>query len=144
MGKQEGIDLLLQAARHIVDGMGRRDVQFGLVGGGTSLDEMKAYAQELGIADYVTFYGRVPDQEMPDMLNTTAVCVISDVANELNDKSTMNKIMEYMALGTRSQTISWISPKRSSNCSTIRIGGRAWGDFAAAVCWADDNRCSVA
>jgi len=133
MGKQEGIDLLLQAARHIVDGMGRRDVQFGLVGGGTSLDEMKAYAQELGIADYVTFTGRVPDQEMLEMLNTTAVCVISDVANELNDKSTMNKIMEYMALGTRSQTISWISPKRSSNCSTIRIGGHAWENSAGAA-----------
>jgi glycosyltransferase involved in cell wall biosynthesis len=99
MGKQEGIDLLLQAARHIIVNMGRRDVQFGLVGGGTSLDQMKAYAQELGIADYVTFTGRVPDQEMLAMLNTADVCVNPDVANELNDKSTMNKIMEYMALG---------------------------------------------
>jgi glycosyltransferase involved in cell wall biosynthesis len=99
MGKQEGIDLLLQAARHIVVNMGRRDVHFGLVGGGTSLDHMKAYAQELGISDYVTFTGRVPDQEMLEMLNTADVCVNPDVANDLNDKSTMNKIMEYMALG---------------------------------------------
>ncbi|MGH8758746.1 MAG: glycosyltransferase family 4 protein [Burkholderiales bacterium] len=99
MGKQEGIDLLLQAARHIIVNMGWRDVHFGLVGGGTSLDQMKAYAQELGIADYLTFTGRVPDQEMLEMLNTADVCVNPDVANELNDKSTMNKIMEYMALG---------------------------------------------
>jgi glycosyltransferase involved in cell wall biosynthesis len=74
-------------------------VQFGLVGGGTSQDEMKGYAQELGIEDYVTFTGRVPDQEMLEMLNTADVCVNPDVANEMNDKSTMNKIMEYMALG---------------------------------------------
>jgi glycosyltransferase involved in cell wall biosynthesis len=33
------------------------------------------------------------------MLNTSDVCVNPDVANEMNDKSTMNKIMEYMALG---------------------------------------------
>ena len=99
MGKQEGIDLLLQAAQHIVVNMGRQDVQFGLVGGGTSLDEMKVYAQELGIADYVTFTGRVPDQEMLEMLNTADVCVNPDLANAMNDKSTMNKIMEYMALG---------------------------------------------
>ncbi len=33
------------------------------------------------------------------MLNTADVCVNPDVANEMNDKSTMNKIMEYMALG---------------------------------------------
>jgi len=99
MGKQEGIDLLLQAARHIVRDMGREDVHFGLVGGGTSLDEMKQMAAELGIANHVTFTGRVPDQEMLEMLNTADVCVNPDVANEMNDKSTMNKIMEYMALG---------------------------------------------
>lgn len=99
MGKQEGIDYLLRAARHLVHDMKRTDVHFGLVGGGTSLEEMKEYARELGIADYVTFTGRVPDQEMLEMLNTADVCVNPDVANEMNDKSTMNKIMEYMALG---------------------------------------------
>jgi glycosyltransferase involved in cell wall biosynthesis len=99
MGKQEGIDLLLQAARHIVREMGRSDVHFGLVGGGTSLDEMKQLAADLGIAEHVTFTGRVPDQALLEMLNTADVCVNPDVANEMNDKSTMNKIMEYMALG---------------------------------------------
>jgi glycosyltransferase involved in cell wall biosynthesis len=47
----------------------------------------------------VTFTGRVSDEEMLAMLNTADVCVNPDVANEMNDKSTMNKIMEYMALG---------------------------------------------
>lgn len=99
MGKQEGINYLLQAVAYIVNKMGRHDVHFGLVGGGTSLDEMKCYAAELGVSDYVTFTGRVPDQELVEMLNTADVCVNPDVANEMNDKSTMNKIMEYMALG---------------------------------------------
>lgn len=99
MGKQEGIDLLLQAARYIVHDLGREDVHFGLVGGGTSLEEMKMMAVDLGIADYVTFSGRVPDQELLEMLNTADVCANPDVASEMNDKSTMNKIMEYMALG---------------------------------------------
>jgi glycosyltransferase involved in cell wall biosynthesis len=99
MGRQEGIDYLLQTARTIVFGLGRTDIHFGLVGGGTSLEEMKALAQELGVADFVTFTGRVPDEEMLAMLNTADVCVNPDIANEMNDKSTMNKIMEYMALG---------------------------------------------
>jgi glycosyltransferase involved in cell wall biosynthesis len=99
MGRQEGIDLLLEAARVIVRDLGREDVHFGLVGGGTSLEDMKALAKELGVADYVTFTGRVPDAQMLAMLNTADVCVNPDVANEMNDKSTMNKIMEYMALG---------------------------------------------
>lgn len=99
MGKQEGIDFLLQSVRHIVHDLGRTDIHFGLVGGGTSLEEMKQLAVELGIADFVTFTGRVPDQELLDVLNTADVCVNPDVANAMNDKSTMNKIMEYMALG---------------------------------------------
>ncbi|MGI8922450.1 MAG: glycosyltransferase family 4 protein [Fimbriimonadales bacterium] len=99
MGKQEGLHYLLEAAQHIVRDLGRRDVQFGLVGGGTELEELKALAQELKIWDYVTFTGRVPDNEMLTMLNTSDVCVNPDVYNEMNDKSTMNKIMEYMALG---------------------------------------------
>jgi glycosyltransferase involved in cell wall biosynthesis len=99
MGRQEGIDYLLRAAAHLVHDLKRSDVHFGLVGGGTSLDEMKALAGELGVADYVTFTGRVPDAELLAMLNTADVCVNPDVANDMNDISTMNKIMEYMALG---------------------------------------------
>jgi glycosyltransferase involved in cell wall biosynthesis len=99
MARQEGIEYLLEAARHIVHDMGRDDVHFGLVGGGTSVEELKALAARLGVADFVTFTGRVPDAQMLAMLNTADVCVNPDVANELNDKSTMNKIMEYMALG---------------------------------------------
>jgi glycosyltransferase involved in cell wall biosynthesis len=99
MGRQEGIDYLLRAAAHIVHDLGRRDVHFGLVGGGTSLEEMRRLAGELGVADYVTFTGRVPDREMLAMLNTADVCVNPDVANDMNDISTMNKVMEYMALG---------------------------------------------
>jgi glycosyltransferase involved in cell wall biosynthesis len=98
MGQQEGIHYLLQAARHIVFGLRRNDVQFGLVGGGTALEDMKALAGRLGIADYVTFTGRVPDAEMLAMLNTADVCVNPDVANDMNELSTMNKVMEYMAL----------------------------------------------
>jgi glycosyltransferase involved in cell wall biosynthesis len=99
MGRQEGVDYLLRAAAHIVYQLKRHDVHFGLVGGGTSLDELRALSRELNLEDYVTFTGRAPDEEMLAMLNTADVCVNPDVANAMNDISTMNKVMEYMALG---------------------------------------------
>lgn len=99
MGRQEGIDYLLRAARFIVRDMRRDDVHFTLIGGGPMLDEMQALARELGIADHVTFTGRIPDAELLEILNSADVCVNPDAANDMNDKSTMNKIMEYMALG---------------------------------------------
>ncbi|ANK82803.1 MAG: glycosyltransferase WbuB [Rhizobiales bacterium NRL2] len=99
MGAQEGLDLLLQAVRHIVHEKGRTDVHFGLVGGGPELDDLKRMAAELEVADHVTFTGRAPDRTLLEMLNTADVCVNPDTFNEMNDKSTMNKIVEYMALG---------------------------------------------
>lgn len=99
MGQQEGIRYLLEAARYIVHEMGRTDVHFGLVGSGPELEASIRLAEELEVADFVTFAGRVPDQELLELLNTADVCVNPDEYNAMNDKSTMNKVMEYMALG---------------------------------------------
>ncbi len=98
MGAQEGLDHLLRIARIIVFDRDRNDVQFCLVGGGTELEKLQDYAQELGVSDYVTFTGRVDDQILLEVLNTAEVCVNPDVPSEMNNKSTMNKIMEYMSL----------------------------------------------
>ena len=99
MGKQEGIDYLLKSASYIIHQLKRTDIHFGLVGGGTELDSMKKYAEKLNISEFVTFTGRVSDETMLRMLNTADICANPDVANDMNDKSTMNKVMEYMALG---------------------------------------------
>lgn len=96
MGNQEGIDLLLESAREIVFDRGR-DVQFVLVGGGPALDDLKALGERLGLKDHVTFTGRVPDADLFEVLSTADVCVNPDRVNAMNDKSTMNKILEYMA-----------------------------------------------
>jgi glycosyltransferase involved in cell wall biosynthesis len=133
MGRQEGIDYLLRAARRIVVGLGRGDVHFGLVGGGTSLEEMKALADELGVADHVTFTGRVPDAELLAMLNTADVCVNPDVANELNDKSTMNKIMEYMALGKPIVQFDLTEGRRSAGEASLYARRNDAVDLAAKI-----------
>jgi glycosyltransferase involved in cell wall biosynthesis len=99
MGKQEGIDLLLQAVQLIVYHLKRTDIHFGLLGGGTELPAMRRLAKDLGVDDYVTFTGRALDPQLLEMLNTADICVNPDRVNEMNDRSTMNKIMEYMALG---------------------------------------------
>jgi len=99
IGAQEGLDYLLAAARYLVQDLKRTDVQFCVAGSGPELEQLKASAVEMGVADYVTFAGRVSDDVLLKILNTSDVCVNSDECNAMNDKSTMNKIMEYMALG---------------------------------------------
>jgi glycosyltransferase involved in cell wall biosynthesis len=96
IGEQEGIDLLLESAKHIISV--RQDIQFAIIGGGTSLNMLKQLCSEMGISEYVDFYGRVNDDLMIAILNTADICVNPDKPTEMNNLSTMNKIMEYMAL----------------------------------------------
>jgi glycosyltransferase involved in cell wall biosynthesis len=99
MGKQEGLDYLLVGISLLVHKMERKDVQFVLIGGGTELEVLRSYAESLELNDYITFTGRVSDEILMEVLSTADVCVNPDIVNDMNDKSTMNKIMEYMALG---------------------------------------------
>ena len=133
MGRQEGIDYLLRAAAHIVHRMRRTDVHFGLVGGGTSLDELKALARELGVEDYVSFTGRVPDDELLAVLNTADVCVNPDAATEMNDISTMNKVMEYMALGKPMVQFDLAEGRYSAQAASLYARNNDSADLAAKI-----------
>ena len=99
IGAQEGLDLLLDAVAHTARARGRDDIQFVVMGGGPELENVRRMARELGLDDLVTFTGRVDDETLFTVLSTADVCVNPDRPNAMNDKSTMNKIMEYMALG---------------------------------------------
>lgn len=96
IGQQEGVEYLLEAAKYIKE----RDnnVFWGIVGGGPHLKTLKMQAHDMGLDECVEFTGRATDQQMLEYLNTADVCVNSDKYNAMNDKSTMNKILEYMAL----------------------------------------------
>jgi glycosyltransferase involved in cell wall biosynthesis len=99
ISRAEGLDLLLEAVRHTVYARGRHDVQFAVAGSGPELKAITQMAEDLRIADFVTFAGRIGDTELFTMLSTADVCVNPDRVTAMNDISTMNKIMEYMALG---------------------------------------------
>jgi glycosyltransferase involved in cell wall biosynthesis len=97
MGPQEGVDLMLQSGEHIIKKRDREDVSFVFIGGGSEIPRLKAQAATSGIEPFVHFTGRIPDEELAQYLSTADVCVAPDPKNPMNDKSTMNKILEYMA-----------------------------------------------
>ena len=98
MNIQDGLDILLDVALHIKN-LGRRDIHFTCVGGGPELTGLRKMTQEMNLSDMVNFTGRIPDQELFEILSTADVCVNPDRPCLMNDISTMIKIMEYMALG---------------------------------------------
>lgn len=100
MNKQDGLDLLLESIHHVVHDHGRRDVLFALIGDGPEREALRQQAEKLGLAGQVKFLGRISDgRRLSEYLNTADVCVCPDPKNDMNDHSTMTKVVEYMALG---------------------------------------------
>lgn len=98
MGAQDGVDFLLRSVQHLVHNRGRTDFHVLVMGGGTELEKVKRYAAELNIDEVVEFTGRVADEKVIEALSTADVCVCPDPHTQLNDISTMNKTLEYMAV----------------------------------------------
>ncbi|QYN34483.1 glycosyltransferase family 4 protein [Pseudonocardia sp. DSM 110487] len=99
MGPQDGVDGALRALAHLRHDRGRDDLHTVLMGGGDDLDDLIALSRDLGLSDCVEFTGRVPDEFVQRCLSTADVCLSPDPKNPLNDLSTMNKVVEYMAMG---------------------------------------------
>jgi glycosyltransferase involved in cell wall biosynthesis len=99
MGPQDGVDLAVRAADHVVHRLGRTDVSFTFMGTGDCHAQLLALRDELGLQDYVELPGRVSDETLVDVLSTADLGLSPDPRNPLNDLSTMNKTLEYMAFG---------------------------------------------
>jgi glycosyltransferase involved in cell wall biosynthesis len=97
MGPQDGVDIVVRAADIVVHEIGRDDIAFTLIGSGDCFDELVALRDTLGLAGHVEFTGRAPDEDVTRILSTADVGLSPDPKNPLNDISTMNKTMEYMA-----------------------------------------------
>jgi glycosyltransferase involved in cell wall biosynthesis len=100
MGRQDGLDNLIDAADLIIREWGRDDIQFVLVGDGPDFPRLQRRVASLGLAHQVEFTGLIASNEkLGGVLAAADVCVSPDEANCMNDISTMNKVIEYMALG---------------------------------------------
>jgi glycosyltransferase involved in cell wall biosynthesis len=99
MGPQDGVDLFVSAARSILDERPGQ-VRFLAIGGGNQLEAVRAQAAGLGLSDEdLSFSGRIPDEQVRVALSTADLAISPDPANEFNEYCTMNKTLEYMAVG---------------------------------------------
>jgi glycosyltransferase involved in cell wall biosynthesis len=99
MGPQDGVDIVIKMADFVVKELERSDISFTLIGSGDSFDDLVALRDRLDLGDFVEFTGRVPDEAVRGILSTADIGLSPDPKNPLNDVSTMNKTMEYMAFG---------------------------------------------
>ncbi len=139
MSDQEGLDILLDVAVELKK-LGRPDVHFTCVGGGPALASLRNMAQEKQLGDMVNFTGRVSDQDLLRILSSADVCVNPDRPCEMNDISTMIKIMEYMALGKPIVQFDLREGRFSAQDAALYADPqRQVADFAAKIIWLLDH-----
>lgn len=139
MGPQDGVDYWLRAIREMVFTLGRRDFLAVIIGSGDAAPSLHALAKELGIEPNVWFTGRVPDLEARTYLSTVTVCVHPDPSSPLNDISTMNKMMEYMALGKPTVAFDLLETRFSAREAALYVRGNDELEFARQVSWLLDR-----
>lgn len=130
MGPQDGVDRLLGALDHLVHVQGRTDIHLGLLGFGDCFDELTEQCSALGLDDYVTFTGKVGPPEIHRWLSTADLGVTPDPKNDFNDKSTMNKTLEYMAYELPVVGFDLVENRRSAGEAGVHV--RADDDAALA------------
>ena len=133
MGEFDGVDVLIKAASLIVNEHKRSDIQFCLVGSGPCFDDLVTLADKLGLNEYVEFTGRVSDEDLLRYLSSCDICVNPDPVNSLNDKSTMNKILEYMALAKPIVQFDVVEGRRSALEASWYAKPHDLSDFAEKI-----------
>jgi glycosyltransferase involved in cell wall biosynthesis len=99
IAQQDGVDYLLRALKHLSNDLGKIGFYCVIIGKGDELDSLIRLAHSLGLEDHVWFTGYVPDEDLIRILSSADICVDPDPSNPFNDRCTMIKMMEYMALG---------------------------------------------
>jgi glycosyltransferase involved in cell wall biosynthesis len=131
MGPQDGVDHALRALAAVRED--RQDWHAIFMGGGDVLEAMRALSKELGVAEMVELPGRVPDDYVARVLSSSDVCLAPDPKNPLNDISTMNKILEYMAMSRPIVSYDLREARVSAGDAALYARPNDVASFAAAV-----------
>ena len=133
MGPQDGVDYALRALKLMRTNLGREDFYCIFMGAGDSFDDMIALSKQLGVDDVVEFPGRVPDEYVQRCLSTADVCLSPDPRNPLNDVSTMNKVLEYMAMSRPIVSFELIEARYSAGGAASYVPANDEMAFAQAI-----------
>jgi glycosyltransferase involved in cell wall biosynthesis len=135
MGVQDGVVHLIRAFDHLVHDLGKTNCRCKLIGSGEERDRLEAVVRELGLEQFVSFMGFIPDPDyIPHLLNAD-ICADPDPYSEYNDRSTMIKIMDYMSCGKAIVAFDLKETRRSAGDAAIYVEPNNEYEFAKALAY---------
>ncbi|MDQ4214265.1 glycosyltransferase family 4 protein [Microbacterium capsulatum] len=99
MGPQDGVENILAVMDELVHRRGRTGIRAVLMGFGDCLEDLRRECTARRLDDNVVFTGRVGPAQIAQYLSAADLGLGPDLDTPLNNVSTMNKTMEYMAYG---------------------------------------------
>lgn len=133
MGPQDGVDTILDVMHELVHVRGRRDVDATLMGFGDCLADLRKQCTAMGLDDVVTFTGRADARMIAEHLSAAAIGLCPDLKTPLNDVSTMNKTMEYMAYALPSVSFDLVETKVSGADTCLYVASGDVKRFCDAI-----------
>jgi glycosyltransferase involved in cell wall biosynthesis len=129
---QDGVVTLAEVLAILVERY-QLDARLTVIGIGSARGELEARCSELGIEGRVVFTGWVVHEEVPRLLANADVCLDPAACNELNHRSTMIKIAEYMAAGKPIVAFDLRETRRTAGDAVLYAGCDDVEGFAAHV-----------
>lgn len=133
LGPQDNGDVLVHVMQRLVAQRGRDDVHLVLMGFGDTLEDLQRLADDLGVADAITFTGRADRTTLSEVFSTADVGLCPDLRTPLNDVSTHNKVMEYMAFGLPLVTFDLTETRVSAGDCAVYVESGDLDGYARAV-----------
>jgi glycosyltransferase involved in cell wall biosynthesis len=133
MGSADGVHYLIEAAGHLVHQLGRRDIQFLLMGTGPEYERLIELRDRLGLDEYVDLPGWMQGDGLYRALQTIDIGVSCDPKNSYNDACTMNKVLEYMLFGKPQVLFDLVESRASAGPAAVYVEEISASSLAEAI-----------
>src|SRR5579863_3657707 len=130
---QDGLEDLAQTLARVIELRPDLDVRLTVVGDGDGRDAFTSALQRSGVADRVTFTGWIPREQVPGVLQEADICVDPAPSTPLNERSTMIKLGEYLALGKPVVAYDLLESRRTVGDAAVLVPSGDSTAFARAI-----------
>lgn len=139
MGSQDGVEYLLRAIEQIVSQRGRSEFRAVLVGDGPEFVSLQKLSTRLGLDDVVRFTGYLTGAALLEAYSSFDIGVIPDPKDTYNDKITMNKTLEFMAMGIPFVLFPLEQSGMDAGAAGLQASGLTAGHLAEAILRVSDD-----
>jgi glycosyltransferase involved in cell wall biosynthesis len=133
ISEQDGVDGLAPVLARLCDGAGPLDARLTIIGDGDARGALERALADHGVADRVTFAGWVAPEQVPQLLQDADVCVDPAPATDVNQRSTMIKIAEYLAVGKPVVSYDLLETRRTAGDAGVFVTPGDVDGFAHAI-----------